>query len=294
MLNSNVIENITSCVNIKKRNFRQTILDSLDQLRDTDPKKYWKLIKSLKEDSESDSIQIQWSLNTGFSTLLNLTNNLLLLSPNLIILIQRLKTWKTWKTICELDFLISSKEISDGISKLKSGKASGLDGIPNEMLKAGSSIVQCFKSYLISFFHQVSTLCNGLQHIYLQYLSQGMLVNLKITVALPAINSCIAKLFNTVLNDRFDKFLEEHKIISRFQTGFAKKSRTTDHMFVLKTLIDKYINKKGGKLFACFVDFRRAFDTVIHEGIKYKLLKSGIGGNFYSIIKDMYSKNDLC
>jgi hypothetical protein len=48
-------------------------------------------------------------------------------------------------------------------------------------------------------------------------------------------------------------------------------------MFVLKSLIDKYINKKGGKLFACFVDFRRAFDTVIHEGIKYKLLKSGIG-----------------
>ena len=82
MLNSNVIENITSCVNIKKRNFRQTILDSLDQLRDTDPKKYWKLIKSLKEDSESDSIQIQWSLNNGFSTLLNLTKNLLLLSPN--------------------------------------------------------------------------------------------------------------------------------------------------------------------------------------------------------------------
>jgi hypothetical protein len=190
--------------------------------------------------------------------------------------------------------LISSKEISDGISKLKSGKASGFDGIPNEMLKTGSSIVQCFKSYLISFFHQISTLCNGLQHIYLQFLSQGMLVNLKITVALPAINSCIAKLFNTVLNDRFDKFLEEHKIISRFQIGFAKKSRTTDHMFVLKSLIDKYINKKGGKLFACFVDFRRAFDTVIHEGIKYKLLKSGIGGNFYSIIKDMYSKNDMC
>ena len=39
----------------KKRNFRQTILDSRDQLRDTDPKKYWKLIESLKEDSESDS-----------------------------------------------------------------------------------------------------------------------------------------------------------------------------------------------------------------------------------------------
>jgi hypothetical protein len=62
----------------------------------------------------------------------------------------------------------------------------------------------------------------------------------------------------------------------------------------LKTLIDKYINRKGEKLFACFIDLRKAFDTVIHAGIRYKLIKYGISGKLYSIIKDMYRKNELC
>jgi hypothetical protein len=55
----------------------------------------------------------------------------------------------------------------------------------------------------------------------------------------------------------------------------------------LKTLIDKYINRKGGKQFACFIDLRKSFDTVIHAGIRYKLINYGISGKLYSIIKDM-------
>ena len=42
-------------------------------------------------------------------------------------------------------------------------------------------------------------------------------------------------------------------------------------MFILKTIIDKYCNTKEGRMFACFVDFQKAFDTVI-LGIKLKLL----------------------
>ena len=56
-------------------------------------------------------------------------------------------------------------------------------------------------------------------------------------------------------------------------------------MFVFRTIIEKYTKDKCGKLFACFIDFRKAFDTVIHDIMLYKLLKIGIAGNFYSIIK---------
>ena len=41
--------------------------------------------------------------------------------------------------------------------------------------------------------------------------------------------------------------------------GLQKKARTSDHMFILKTIIDKYCNNKD-------VDFQKAFDTVIHIG----------------------------
>jgi hypothetical protein len=56
-------------------------------------------------------------------------------------------------------------------------------------------------------------------------------------------------------------------------------------MFVLKTIIDKYCNNATGRLYACFVDFQKAFDTVIHCGIKLKLLEIGVSTLFYNVIK---------
>jgi hypothetical protein len=43
------------------------------------------------------------------------------------------------------------------------------------------------------------------------------------------------------------------------------------------------------KIYACFVDFKKAFDSVWHDGLFYKLLDNKIGGRFYDLIKNMYS-----
>ena len=43
-------------------------------------------------------------------------------------------------------------------------------------------------------------------------------------------------------------------IIDPCQIGFQAKSRTRDHIFSLKTLINKYVhNTPKGKIYACFV-----------------------------------------
>ena len=98
----------------------------------------------------------------------------------------------------------------------------------------------------------------------------------------------IGKVFNRVLSLRLDKFLQDHNIIHKSQIGFTKKARTADHMFVINCLINKYCSSKDGRLFACFVDLKKAFDTVIHAGIKIKLLDIGVGSLFYNIIKQIY------
>ena len=65
-------------------------------------------------------------------------------------------------------------------------------------------------------------------------------------------------------------------------------------MSVLKTLIDKYTNKAGDKLNACFADFEKAFDSVIHPGMKLKFKEFNISGKFYDVIDSMYSKTKVC
>ena len=60
------------------------------------------------------------------------------------------------------------------------------------------------------------------------------------------------------------------------------------------TIIDKYCIAKNKKVFAFFVDLKKAFDTVIHEGIKLKLLEIGSGSLCYNIIKNMYAVSKSC
>ena len=76
------------------------------------------------------------------------------------------------------------------------------------------------------------------------------------------------------------------------QIGFQRGARTSDHVFTLTTLIFKYVHNakavKGSKLFACFVDFKAAFDSVWRDALFYKLYRMNIGGVFMSTIRDMY------
>ena len=41
----------------------------------------------------------------------------------------------------------------------------------------------------------------------------------------------------------------------------------------------------------CFIDFKKAFDSVWHQGMLFKLLQNKIGGKVYYKIKSMYSKS---
>ena len=56
--------------------------------------------------------------------------------------------------------------------------------------------------------------------------------------------------------------------------------------------VKKYVTIGKKKLFACFVDFRKAFDSVWHEGLFFKLKKIGIRGKTLGLIKDIYKKTN--
>ena len=194
----------------------------------------------------------------------------------------------------ELDFATTKSEIAKAIAQVKANKSPGVDCISNSMIKNSTSpILSCFSKLFNACLNY------GIYHEkwaegYIMPLHKGNDIYDPGNYRGLTITSAIGKLFNRVLNERLVKFLEKHKIISDCQIGFTKQARTSDHMFIIKTIIDKYCIAKNKKVFACFVDLKKAFDTVIHEGIKLKLLEIGSGSLFYNIIKNMYAVSKSC
>ena len=95
------------------------------------------------------------------------------------------------------------------------------------------------------------------------------------------INSCLGKVFNTIINNRLVKCLCDNNKICNEQIGFKKKAWTSDHLFVMNVLLQKYTK--------CFVDIKKAYDSVWRRSLMLKILKTGIQGNMFKLIENMYS-----
>jgi hypothetical protein len=88
------------------------------------------------------------------------------------------------------------------------------------------------------------------------------------------------------------KFSLEQNLIHPSQIWFQSGNRTADHIFSLKTLIDKHIKQnKNDKIYVCFLDFKKAFDSVWDESLLFKLLENKIYGQFYNLFKSLYSNS---
>ena len=53
-------------------------------------------------------------------------------------------------------------------------------------------------------------------------------------------------------------------------------------------------HQRNEKIFSCFVDFSKAFDTIPRELLFKKLLGYGINGKFFNNIKTLYSNDNCC
>ena len=63
---------------------------------------------------------------------------------------------------------------------------------------------------------------------------------------------------------------------------------TVDNLFVLNSLITQFLNQNK-HLYCVFVDFTKAFDYVVRDNLRYKLLKVRVRGRMFDIIKSIYS-----
>ena len=194
----------------------------------------------------------------------------------------------------ELNENISMNEIELAVNELSNGKATGLDGLSNEIIKNSKLIVV---PYLYKLFNKM------LEHKFFPELwSQALIVPIhkKGSAHEPnnyrgiSLLSCLGKIFTKIMNKRLVRWSENNDKFYDVQGGFMKGKSTIDQIFIFQSVISKYLSKKKGRFYSVFVDFTKAFDSIPHLKLYYSLLKGGIHGRLINILRDMYSKLVSC
>ena len=137
------------------------------------------------------------------------------------------------------------QDIMEALAKLKKKKSGGSDQIINEFLKHSrhefaSYYTRIFNSILESG-HLPDDWCSSvIRPIYKNKGDPSDPNNYRGISLL----SCFGKLFTSCLKRRLTTFIENNNIVQAEQASFKSDFSTINHLFVLKSLADLYLDKR--------------------------------------------------
>jgi hypothetical protein len=97
------------------------------------------------------------------------------------------------------------------------------------------------------------------------------------------------KLFTNILTNRLTNYFENNNLLSKLQAGFRKNHATYDQILsLINTFEDRKQYSKYKEIHACFLDLKKAFDSVEHWGIKQSLEHYQVQDSFIELVMNMY------
>ena len=99
-----------------------------------------------------------------------------------------------------------------------------------------------------------------------------------------ALLSHVGKVLMMVLLERLKAQMEPH--LSEEQAGF-RKDRSTIHQILILRLIAEKAKRKGRHILNCFIDFRKAFDSIKHDVTWATLRSYGVGARLIKILQNI-------
>jgi hypothetical protein len=213
---------------------------------------------------------------------------------------------------------VSEREVRAVLDRLRNNKAAGTDRLPAECLKYAKRpppdapdrdaplppdpLAQALAAFFTSLL-RTGTYPESWRTALLTPLHKGKGLDPTDPANYRgiAVISSVAKVYSCVLQRRLSSHLEAPLPLPHAptplplrdpcQSGFRKGLGPAQSLFALHTLQTLHTNNCSTTppLFACFVDFSKAFDKVRHEALWARLATLGIRGELLGGIKSMYS-----
>jgi ribonuclease HI/exonuclease III len=197
------------------------------------------------------------------------------------------------ETAAALDEPISWIELRQAIENCKRHSAPGPDTISYDMVR---HIPLSAQQYILDLFNRIwsesKLVADWKEALVIPIPKPGATKSAPQSYRPIALTAVFCKLFERILVNRLEWFLESKCLLNKFQSGFRKQRGTSDHIARLHDSVHKAKHTKQHTL-AIFLDFSKAFDMVWREGLLYKLRNLGIGGRMYSWIADFLSDRKI-
>ena len=183
--------------------------------------------------------------------------------------------------------LILREEVEAAVKSLKPGKSAGVDNIPAELLQAGGeTMIDVLLNICNKIWQTGEWPTPWTQSLVITLPKKGNLLQCQNYRTIKLISHA-SKVILKILLNRLAPQVET--IIAEEQAGFRPGRSTTEQIFSLRILCERYLQHQQD-LFHVFVDFKKAFDRVWHAALWSTMKLYNINANLIKVIENLYSK----
>jgi len=182
-------------------------------------------------------------------------------------------------------------DLRDACNKQKRGKAVGLDSVAMEAIMHGGDRLLIHICLLFNMFLKFSFVPKQFMQCVIIPLvknKSGDLSDVNNYRAI-SISTATSKLFETTIFDSVNNSITSVD----YQFGFRPSHSTAICTNVFKQVTD-YYTERGSYVFACFVDFSKAFDRVNYWKLFHMLLDDGVDKLIVRLLSYWYSNQEAC